>query len=255
MLEFIVEVAKAAGAEALKYFGHLAPSDVQGKATSKDLVSVADKAVERFIIDRITSRFPDHAFFGEESGHIGNKSPYCWVIDPIDGTQSFVQNHPYFSISIALYREGKALAGVVNAPALDRLFSAAAGEGAWLNGVGIRVSRCAELSEAACATGFALLRENRVERTLERFNRVLPHLRDIKRCGSAALDLGFTAAGIYDAYWEDGLKLYDVAAGVLIAREAGARVCDFDGGEDIPARGVIAGSPAIVGALQKLIAM
>ena len=145
------------------------------------------------------------------------------------------------------------MAGAVNAPALGRLFTAEAGKGAWENGSPIRVSDCGKLEEAACATGFARLRENKVESVLEEFVRVLPRLRDIKRCGSAALDLSFTAAGIYDGYWEEGLQLYDVAAGVLIAREAGALVCDFHGGDNIPRDGVVAGNPVIAGELLKLL--
>ena len=122
-----------------------------------------------------------------------------------------------------------------------------------MNGRAIRVSACKKLDEAACATGFSLLRQNKVEVPLARFVQILPQLRDIKRCGSAALDLAMTAAGIYDGYWEEGLQLYDVAAGAIIAREAGALVCDFNGGENFPADGIIAGTPEIASQLQKLL--
>ena len=254
MLEFINQLAQAAGEESLRYFGNLKSADVFGKATDKDLVSIADKAVEDMIISKISAKFPDHDIFGEETGHAGKNSEFCWIIDPIDGTQSFVKSHPYYCISIALYHHGKAFAGAVNAPALNRLFTAKIGEGAFLNGSAIHVSDCASLHEAACATGFARLRENKVGPVLEKFNRILPKMRDIKRCGSAALDLSFTAAGIYDGYWEEGLQLYDVAAGAIIAREAGALVCDFNGKENYPADGIIAGTPAVAAELQKLLA-
>ncbi|MBE6388869.1 MAG: inositol monophosphatase [Lentisphaerae bacterium] len=249
MLEFITELAESAGKESLEYFGKITENDIEGKATSKDLVSIADKAIENLIITKITERFPDHDIFGEETGHAGKNSPYCWVIDPIDGTQSFVKFHPYYSISIALYKDGKPFAGAVNAPALNRMFTACSGRGAFLNGKPIQVSGCTILEEAACATGFARLRENKVEPVLEKFNRILPRLRDIKRCGSAALDLAMTAAGVFDGYWEEGLQLYDVAAGAIIAREAGAVVCDYNGKENFPADGIIAGTPAIARAL------
>ena len=249
MLEFINELAILAGEESLKYFGRIADEDIEGKATSKDLVSIADKAIENLIVARITERFPEHDIFGEETGHAGKKSEYCWIIDPIDGTQSFVKFHPYYSISIALYKDGKGYAGAVNAPALGRLFTACKGAGAFMNGKAIHVSNCRTLEEAACATGFARLRENKVEPVLEKFDRILPQLRDIKRCGSAALDLAMTAAGVFDGYWEEGLQLYDVAAGAIIAEEAGARVCDFNGKGNYPADGIIAGTPEVAAQL------
>ena len=253
MIEFLTELANLAGDESLRYFGKIKEADIQGKATSKDLVSIADKAIEKLIISRILEKFPDHDIFGEETGHRGIDSEYCWVIDPIDGTQSFVKHHPYYSISIALYKNGKGYAGAVNAPALGRLFTAVSGEGAFENGQPIRVSNCTELENAACATGFARLRENKVEPVLEKFVRILPRLRDIKRCGSAALDLAMTAAGVFDGYWEEGLQLYDAAAGAIICREAGGIVTDFRGGENYPADGIIAGPAPIAAELQKLL--
>ncbi|MBO5959374.1 MAG: inositol monophosphatase [Lentisphaeria bacterium] len=253
MIEFLTELSRLAGEESLRYFGKIGEKDIEGKATSKDLVSIADKAIEDLIVAKITERFPDHDIFGEETGHKGKKSEYCWVIDPIDGTQSFVKHHPYYSISIALYKNGAGYAGAVNAPALGKLFTAVSGVGAFENGNPIHVSNCTDLNRAACATGFARLRENKVEPVLEKFVRVLPHLQDIKRCGSAALDLAMTAAGVYDGYWEEGLQLYDVAAGAIIVREAGGIVIDLDGAEDFPANGIIAGTPAVAPALQKLL--
>lgn len=254
MLDFIVHLSELAGAESLRYFGNLKAADVTGKATDKDLVSIADKAVEELIISKITEKFPDHDIFGEETGHAGKNSEYCWIIDPIDGTQSFVKNHPYYSISIALYKNGEGYAGAVNAPAMGKLFTARTGIGAFENGKPIHVSGCRSLREASCATGFGLLRMNKVDNVLEKFVKVLPQLRDIKRCGSAALDLAMTAAGIYDGFWEDGLQLYDVAAGAIIAREAGALVCDYNGKDNFPADGIIAGTPAVAEKLQEQLA-
>ena len=122
-----------------------------------------------------------------------------------------------------------------------------------MNGSAIHVSGCAMLEEAACATGFARLRENKVGPVLEKFNRILPGLRDIKRCGSAALDLAFTAAGVYDGYWEEGLQLYDIAAGVVIVQEAGGMVCDFNGKDNFPADGIIAGPEPVVRKILELL--
>ncbi|MBQ9787501.1 MAG: inositol monophosphatase [Lentisphaeria bacterium] len=252
MIEFLNTIAKCAGEEALRYFGRISENDID-KKDAKDLVSIADKEVEKLIISKISARFPDHDIFGEETGHAGKKSEYCWIIDPIDGTQSFVKSHPYFGISIALYKNGKGYAGAVNAPALGRLFCAESGQGAYENGRKISVSNCAKLNEAACATGFSLLRFNKVAPALEKFVRILPELRDIKRCGSAALDLSFTAAGVYDGYWEEGLQLYDVAAGAIILQEAGGIVNDFHGGSNYPADGIVGGNPAIAAALTELL--
>lgn len=253
MLEFMNTVSREAGEESLRYFGNLNAGDVCGKSSDKDLVSIADKAVEKLIISKISARFPEHDILGEESGHAGKKSEFCWVIDPIDGTQSFVKHHPYYSVSIGLYKNGKPYAGVVNAPALNRIYCAQQGMGAFENGRAIQVSNCEKLEEAFCTTGFARLRENNVEPVLTVFQRIVPNLRAINRCGSAALDMCMTAAGIYDGYWEDGLQLYDVAAGIIIALEAGAVVCDYNGNENFPADGIIAGTPRIANGLLELI--
>ena len=246
MIEFLTELSILAGEESLRYFGKLKDNDIEGKMTGKDLVSIADKAVENLIVRKISEKFPDHDIFGEETGHAGKKSEYCWIIDPIDGTQSFVKHHPYYGVSIALYKNGKGYAGAVNAPALGRLFTAESGKGAFENGSPIKVSTCSALDEAACATGFSLLRFNKVEDPLEKFVKILPRLRDIKRCGSAALDLSLTAAGVYDGYWEFDLKLYDVAAGVLIAQEAGAEVRDYYGGDGYPSKGIVVSNPVLL---------
>lgn len=245
MIDFIKDLAKRAGDKSLEYFGKLSDSDVSGKATKKDLVSIADKAVEQFIITEIKKRYPDHGVFGEESGRSDSDSPYCWVIDPIDGTQNFVNSHPFYCISIALFYNGSPIAGSICAPALGRLFYAEKGKGAFENGKKLSVSVCHTLDTASVATGFAELRQNRPEPTLSRFCKIAPMLRDVKRCGSAAIDLAFVAAGIYDGFWEEGLALYDVGAGMLMVTEAGGVVCDFNGKNDVPGSGVIAASPEL----------
>ena len=253
MKDFILDLAQCAGKCAMEYFGQITASDINSKATGKDLVSIADKAVEQEIISRIHAVYPDHGIFGEESGKIAADSRYCWIIDPIDGTQSFVKHHPFFSVSIALYCDGKPQIGCVHAPALDRTFLGICGEGAWENGKEIHVSNCTELEEAACASGFAMLRANCPHPAIDIFYDIAPRLRDIKRCGSAALDLCFVGAGIYDGYWEMGLAPYDVAAGSIIAREAGARVCDFDGNDTDLSGKIIAAPPEIAAKLLNLI--
>ena len=245
MIDFIRTLAEKAGEKSLEYFGKLNEGDVSGKATQKDLVSIADKAVEDFIISEIRKNYPDHGIFGEETGHSDSDSPYCWVIDPIDGTQNFVKTHPFYSISIALFYENAPIAGAICAPVLKRLFYAEKGKGAFENGKKLSVSKCSSLGTASCATGFAEFRQNRTNPTLQRFCQVSPKLRDIKRCGSAAIDLAFVAAGIYDGFWEEGLGLYDVGAGMLLVTEAGGVVCDYNRKNNIPQDGIVAAAPGI----------
>ena len=249
MLGFLKAVAREAGRAAMTYFDGIRPNDVHSKASPKDMVSAADVAVEQLIVKRIRERFPGHGIFGEESGRSSSASEFCWVIDPIDGTQSFIKHHPFFSVSIAFCEGTKPLAGVVYAPALGYLFAAEAGKGAVLNDEPIHAARCTELAEAACATGFGCVRAGRRVNNIEYFSRIVPHLRDIKRCGSAALDLAMTGAGVYDAYWEMALQPYDVAAGTLIAEEAGALVRDLRGGFHYPEQGIIAANPALLAKL------
>ncbi|MBO5990244.1 MAG: inositol monophosphatase [Lentisphaeria bacterium] len=246
MLEFIRNTIRKAGDKSLEYFGNLSAADVSGKSAPNDLVSIADKAVEELIISEIIMRFPEHGIYGEESGRSDSDSPYCWVIDPIDGTQNFVNAHHYYCISIALFFEGSPVYGCIYAPVLGKMYYAAKGKGAFCNGKPIRARNCDALNTATCATGFATFRINRPEPTLTRFCQIATKLRDVKRCGSAALDLAFVASGIYDGFWEEGLGLYDVGAGMLIAAEAGAVVCDYDKGQNIPENGIIAAAQGIV---------
>jgi len=246
MLDFIKALAREAGRVAMLYFEGTRPNVVQTKTTPKDLVSEADVAVEKLIVKRIRKRFPGHGIFGEESGRDKTDSEHLWTIDPIDGTQSFVRHHPFFSISIAYSEAGRTEAGVVYAPALNYLFAAARGKGAVLNDEPIRSARCTELGEAACVTGFACIRAGRRVNNIEYFSRLVPNLRDIKRSGSAALDLAMTGAGVYDAYWEMALQPYDIAAGALIAEEAGVLIRDLHGGLNYPQEGIIAANPALL---------
>ncbi len=249
MLDFMKALAREAGRTAVQYFEGIRPNEIHAKGTAKDLVSAADVAVEKLIVERIRERFPGHGILGEESGRIGANSDHLWVIDPIDGTQSFIQHHPYFSISIAYCEAGQTVAGVVYAPVLGYLFAAERGKGAVWNDEPIRSSRCSELGEAACVTGFGCVRAGWKVNNIEYFGKIVPHLRDIKRCGSAALDLCLTGAGVYDGYWEMALQPYDIAAGVLVAEEAGILVRDLHGGFRYPDEGIIAANPTLLAKL------
>lgn len=241
LIQKIESIAKIAGQEAMLYYNHIRQNTVMTKNTPKDLVSTADKMVEKLIFQNIKANFPGHSILGEEFGLSRiEDAKYCWVVDPIDGTQSFIRNQPFFSISIALKKEGETIAGCVFAPRLDMMFSAELNQGAYENGKPIHVSDCENLSLASGATGFACLRAGLTENNnLPICMKLFPVLRDIKRCGSAALDLCFVASGRFDVFWELMLQEYDVAAGALIAKEAGAVVSDFLDGDKFPERGIV----------------
>lgn len=239
MLDFIKKLAKEAGDLSLAEFDSLRNSDIMYKG-GKDLVTVADKKVEDFIVSEISARFPVHDIFGEETGRRHHGGEYCWVIDPIDGTTSFVHGQPFYSVSIALQKNSETIACAVNAPRLGELFFAESGSGAFLGDERLHVSGRSTLVESVLSTGFACIRSDLPENNLPYFSRIVPELRGIRRYGSAAIDLAYVAAGRLEGFWEMNLQLYDIAAGILLTKEAGGDVCDFSGGCDYPSRGTVA---------------
>lgn len=244
MLKFIKEIILEAGTICRRHQPTLNSSlvDFKGK---KDLVTIADKKVEDFLIQRIQNEFPDHDVFGEETGKTNRASDYLWVIDPIDGTTSYFHQQPFYSISMALQHKGNTICGVVYLPAMDELFYADKDNGAFLNDTSIQVSKTDCLINSVMATGFACLRADLKHNNLHYLNQLLPDLRDIRRCGSAAMDLCYVACGRFDGFWEMCLNLYDVAAGAFIVQEAGGTVCDFNGGSDYPDQGIVAVPPQL----------
>jgi myo-inositol-1(or 4)-monophosphatase len=231
MEEFMKDTALKAGEIALSYRNRSSSLQFERKETVKDLVTEADQAVEEYIRKAIEKRFPGHAVTGEEMGATGDHE-YRWVVDPIDGTISFYHGQYFFSVSIALTYKGEVLMGAVYAPALDDLYSAVKGKGAVLNGKGIHVSSSHALIDSVASTGFCCLRDGYETNSLELFGKMLPLLRDFRRSGSAALDLCSVACGRLDAYWERCLNLYDVAAGMIILKEAGGTISDYRGSQD-----------------------
>ena len=227
MKEFLFDIIKQAGQISLEYRARLASMEVT-KKSDKDLVSEGDLAVEAYLIDRIKAEYPAHSILGEESGSYGDNA-YRWVIDPIDGTTSFVHGQPYYSVSIALEKDGDMILGAVNAPVLKELFHAEKGQGAFCNGEPIGVSKRDTLIDSVLGTGFACVRSDLEHDNLPYFNKILPKIRGIRRYGSCAIDLSYVACGRLEGFWELNLNLYDMAAGMLILREAGGRVTDFSG--------------------------
>jgi myo-inositol-1(or 4)-monophosphatase len=228
MKTFLKDIITQAGAISLAHRARLHTMQITRKDTAKDLVTEADVAVENYLVEQIKQTYPDHAICGEESGlHSGNE--FRWVIDPIDGTTSFVHEQPFYSISIAVQQNEQTILAAVYAPVLGELFMAEKGRGATLNGQPIHVSDRTDLSDCVCTTGFACLRANLERNNLPLINRIAPTLRGLRILGSAAMDLCYVACGRTDGSWELNLNIYDIAAGMLICTEAGGSVTDFSG--------------------------
>lgn len=239
MLSFLTDMITRAGDICLAEQESLTPGDLEFKSR-KDLVTATDKSVEAFIVGQIQSRFPTHGILGEETGRSRASGEFLWIIDPIDGTTSFFHGQPYYAVSIALQKAGDIILAAVFAPALGQLFYAQKNQGAFLNDKAIQVSATTNFTDAVMATGFACLRAGHEHNNLEHFNKIVPRLRDIRRCGSAAIDLAYVACGKLDGFWEMNLNIYDVAAGILLVTEAGGTVSDFNGKTRYPDNGIIA---------------
>ena len=227
-LEKVTRVGIAAAYQAADVlrskFGHISQARKKGAI---DLVTEADTLSEECILQVIRSAFPDHSILAEESGQDTRDASLVWIVDPLDGTTNFAHQIGWYAVSIAFAVDGKVLVGVVLNPVTGELFSAAAGGGAACNHHPIRVSPVAAVSDSLLVTGFPYnIREN-LEPIVTRFKRCLNAAQGIRRLGSAALDLCYVACGRFEGFWEEYLKPWDTAAGVLIAREAGAHVTDF----------------------------
>jgi myo-inositol-1(or 4)-monophosphatase len=249
-----VLVAEAAAREAgeilLKRFGRLDARRIGQKSARRDLVTEADLESERCLVAHLRRAFPDHAIEAEEEVHDADDDRPRWFLDPLDGTVNFVHGLPLFAVSLGLFAGGEPEAAVVHAPRLGETFTAARGAGAFLDGVRLSVSRASELCDCVLATGFPYRRGELAHDNLENFRGLFYEVRDLRRLGSAALDLAFTAAGRFDGYWELHLAPHDVAAGGLLVREAGGIVSDASGGPHwLRGKSVIAASAPIHRAL------
>lgn len=233
--------ARSAGNVILRYMNRIDGLNIVEKQ-QLDFVSEVDKLAEAEIIKELRRAYPDHAILAEESGAIG-KGPLTWVIDPLDGTHNYLRGIPHFSVSIALLDKGVPIHAVVFDPLRDELYTASKGDGAYINDRRMRVSKRENLGGAMIATGFPFRQREHLGPQLDMTRAILGQAEDIRRSGSAALDLAYVAAGRYDGYFEIGLKPWDMAAGVLLVHEAGGRYCDFAGRDGIPASGnIVAGN-------------
>ena len=228
-MELAETAVRRAGSVLIEKLGQVSARE-KGPA---DLVTEADMATQKLIQRTLLEAFPDHAFLGEEDDEATdaatNQSQYRWIADPLDGTTNYVHGVPHFCVSLALERAGELLVGAVFNPVADECYTAVAGEGAFLNGSPIRTSGVARLPEALAATGFpTVVRPDSPD--LQLFIKALSRCQAVRRTGSCALNLCYLAAGRFDVTWAYSAKIWDVAAGVLIIREAGGVVTSPDGG-------------------------
>ncbi|PTY05401.1 hypothetical protein DB347_13540, partial [Opitutaceae bacterium EW11] len=234
VLEDVVKIARGAGEIILRHFA--APIPTATKTSRIDIVTAADKEAEAFIVRELIRQFPGHHIVGEEGGGQGAaaaSAPYHWFVDPIDGTVNFASKLPHFCTSIALASpDRQPLLGVVFDPTRNELFTAVRGSGAFLNGKRLRVTETAELIDAVITSGFPYDKHTNPDNNLKEWAAFLVKIRGERRFGSAALDLCYVAAGRLDGYWEKDLKPYDVMAGLLLVREAGGVVSDYQGSAD-----------------------
>lgn len=234
ILQQVTAIARGAGEIVMRYFA--APIPTQSKTSRIDIVTEADKEAESYIVARLSEAFPDHHIVGEEGGRQGAAAagaPFHWYVDPIDGTVNFASKFPHFCTSIALATpDRQPLLGVVFDPTRNELFSAVRGGGAQLNGRSLAVTGTTELVDAVITSGFPYDKHTNPDNNLKEWGAFLLKIRGERRLGSAALDLAYVAAGRLDGYWEKDLKPYDVMAGVLLVREAGGQVTDYQGGAE-----------------------
>ena len=231
LLNVMVQAAIKAGKSLGRDFGEVQNLQVSVKGPG-DFVSNADRKAEKIVKEELLKARPTYGFLGEESEEIkGTDGAHRWIVDPLDGTTNFLHSNPLFAISIALEREGQLIAGVIYNPASDELFTAEKGKGAYMNDRRLRVAARKSLADALVTTGIPHRGRDNHARFLKEMGRLMQEVAGIRRSGSAALDLAFVAAGRFDAYWEHNLKAWDIAAGIVMVREAGGLVSDLSGGD------------------------
>jgi len=246
MLNIAVRAARAAGSVISRSRDRVNDLTIESKKRN-DFVSDVDHQAEAAIIDTLRRAYPDHAILAEEAGASGEDgAEYRWIIDPLDGTTNFLHGIGHYAVSIALERRGRLEIGVIYNPVNQELFTAERGAGAFLDNRRIRVSPRKGLDGALLGTGVPFTDDQNLDRYLATLKALHGPIAGIRRPGSAALDLAYVAAGRFDGFWEFGLKPWDMAAGVLLVREAGGLVVDHRGGEDYLANGnVICANPKL----------
>lgn len=225
-IETAIEIAHEAGALLERYFLHRVRYELKGES---DLVTEADKASEKLVVERLQAAFPDHCIVGEEGGGQETGSPYRWYVDPLDGTTNFAHGYPVFNVTLGLEKDGEMIAGVVYDPDRNELFAAEKGAGAFMNGRRIHVSPVEKLRDSLMCTGFPVKNRNQ-SINIYFYHQLAMTSHGVRRSGSAAVDLANVACGRLEGFWEFGLNPWDLAAGKLLVAEAGGTVTDMNGG-------------------------
>jgi myo-inositol-1(or 4)-monophosphatase len=252
LLNVMVQAAMKAGRSLSRDFGEVQNLQVSLKGPG-DYVSQADRKAEDIVFTELSKARPGYGFLMEERGAVaGEDDQHRWIVDPLDGTTNFLHGLPIFAVSIALERQGQLVAGVIYNPAMDELYTAERGGGAFLNDRRLRVAARAKLSDAVIGTGVPHLGLGHHGNYLVQLRNVMGETAGIRRLGAASLDLAYVAAGRLDGFWEDPLHPWDIAAGVLLIREAGGFVSDFEGGQGMFDNGsIVAGNEVMHKALLK----
>lgn len=243
LLNVMVQAAMKAGRGLVRDFGEVENLQVSRKGPG-DFVSAADRRAEEIIRSELTKARPTFGLVMEESGEVeGTDGQHRWHIDPLDGTTNFLHGIPIFASSIALERQGQIVAGVIYNPVMDELYTAERGRGAFLNDRRLRVAGRMDLPDMVFGTGLPFIGKGDHGRTLKELRFIMPEVAGIRRCGAASLDLAWTASGRLDGYWERDLNSWDIAAGILLVKEAGGYVSDLSGKDKMLETGdVVAGN-------------
>jgi myo-inositol-1(or 4)-monophosphatase len=251
LLDTMIAAAREAGEELLRDFATLSTLVIEKKGPS-DFFSEADLKAERTVQGRLMAAHPDYGFLGEEGGMTGGDRSHVWMVDPLDGTTNFLRGLPIWAVNIALTVDGAAVAGVTYVPVLGEMFWAEQGKGAFLNGQPIRVADVSTMTEAVLGVGIPFAGKPRQGQFLAEMERLMPQVAGIRRLGAGAVDLVYVACGRFDAFWEQSVSAWDMAAGAIIVAEAGGTVTDTEGRPlDLMGGTVLAATPALHGALVK----
>lgn len=254
MINLGITAARRAGNLIVRYMDRLDKVNISEK-TANDFVTEVDHAAEQEIIDVIHKAHPDHKILAEESGASEHDHDIQWIIDPLDGTMNYIHGFPHFAVSIACQIKDKIEHAVIYDPIRQEIFTASRGRGAYVNERRIRVSQEKKLNYALIGTGFPFRQHHQLKYYMNIFQEVYPQTSGVRRTGSACLDLAYVAAGRLDGFWELNLKPWDIAAGVLLIKEAGGLVGDIHGGETYLETGnIVAGNPRIFKGLLQAIA-
>lgn len=254
LINVMVSAVMKASRDLRRDFGEVEQLQVSRKGPA-DFVTMADRRVEKLLYDELSHARPDFGFLMEERGEVkGEREDVRFIIDPLDGTTNFIHGVPHFAITVAVEERGEITAGVIYAPITDELFWAEKGQGAYMNDTRLRVSGRRKMDDALLATGIPFRGRDGHAEFIAEMQEIAPQVAGIRRFGAATLDLAYVAAGRYDGFWEAGLKAWDIAAGVLLVREAGGYVTDFKGSQDILKTGdVIAANDHLHAPLDRMV--